>query len=153
MADLYEEKLIGARDVCSNCFRLRLVERVEVRSRGMAASPETESTYTRRKRTTTLDHHPADPPASDKHLFCNCGVSNARTRIWDPSDVERDRFKELIKGAVQSLEYKGVSLKRNETVMYALHHFDEHEDVDRALATAIDLGVVAEAASGGTAGT
>lgn len=146
MTDIYEEKLIHSRDVCSNCFRLRLVERTEVRSRGMTVSPEAESSYTRRKRTTTLDHHPTDPPASDKHLFCNCGVANARTRVWDPADVSRERFKDLLKAAVQSLEQKGVSLDKKETVMYALSHFDDHEDVERAVATAIDLGVVAEVA-------
>ena len=35
--------------------------------------------------------------------------------------------------------------------MCALSHFDEHGDADRAIATAVDLGVVAEAASGDSA--
>jgi len=80
-------------------------------------------------------------------VFCRCGVEGSYERLWHPETVERERFKSLLKNVVRALESKGVSLRTKETMAYALSHFDDEGDADVALATAIDAGVVAAAAS------
>jgi len=137
MDGLYAERLLDASDVCRNCFRLRLVERTEVRSTGLTANPE--SVYTRHERTTDLDHHPSDPPTQDKHLFCECGVIGPHSRAWADADVDRERLKDLLKHMIQSAEHKGISLDRGATVKYALATWDG-EDVDQTLSDALDHG-------------
>jgi len=78
-------------------------------------------------------------------VFCECGVEGSYERLWDPTGVDRDRFKELLKAAVVTLDEKGVSLNRKETLRYSLVHFDDHGDVDKALATGIYAGIMAAA--------
>ena len=145
MTDIYTEQLVGAPDICSNCLRIRLVERTEVRSRGMTAAPRVESTFTRCEKTTELDHHPADEPTQDKHLFCECGVADARTRMWDDTDISRDRFKTLLKHTIRAAEHKGVTLDRETAVKHALANWDG--DVDGTLAAALEHGSTAATVS------
>jgi len=149
MTDIYNEQLVGAPDVCSNCLRIRLVERTEVRSRGLTATPE--SVYTRHRQTTALDHHPSDEPTQDKHLFCDCGVSTARTRTWDGSDIDRERFKVLLRRAIRAAEHKGVTLDRERAVKRGLANLAvltawwlaDIDSVDAALADALEYGSAA----------
>jgi len=156
---IYHEQLVGAPDICSNCLRVRLVERVEVRSRGLTAVPE--ATYTRRRRTTSLGHHPSDEPTQDTHLFCDCGVPNARARTWTDSDIDRERFKTLLRRAIRSAEHKGVTLDRERTIKMALQNLaivtawwrSDIDSVDAALADALEYGSAAATVSGGSQAT
>jgi len=142
----YADHLLDARDVCSNCFRKNRVERVDPVMSRSGLRHELDSHYSRDRRETTVDYHDGgDEPPKSKGVFCNCGVEGTFDRIWDPTDVDRERFKKLLKNAVVTLDRKGVSIKRKETLRYALSHFDDHHDVDKALATAIDCGIMAEA--------
>jgi len=106
-----------------------------------------DSHLSRRKETTTVAYGPSDVPSESKGVFCQCGTEDAHHRLWDPTDVSRERFKTLLKNAIKTLEHKDVTLERTETAMYGLSHWDEHGDVDRALATALDAGIVAAVAS------
>lgn len=141
----YADHLLDASDVCSNCLRKNRVERVDP-VMGSGLGHELDSHYSRHKRRTTVDYHDGgDEPTQAKGVFCECGVEGSYERVWDPTGVDRDRFKELLKAAVITLDEKGVSLNRKETLRYALVHFDDHGDVDKALATAIDCGIMAAA--------
>jgi hypothetical protein len=146
---IYHETLVGASDVCRNCLRIRLVERIEVRSRGLTATPE--STYTRHRRTTSLGHHPSDEPTDDKHLFCDCGAPDARTRTWGGGHIDRERYKTLLRRAIRAAEHKGVTLDRERTIKMALRNLaivtawwrSDIDSVDDALADALEYGSAA----------
>ena len=146
---IHQEKLRNAADICDNCFKIRLVERTEIRSTGLAATPE--SVYTRRERTTELDHHPSDEPTQDKHLFCECGVIGPNSRAWDDKDIDRERFKDLLKHSIRSAEHKGVTLSREGAVKRGLANLavltawwrDDINSVDEALADALEYGSTA----------
>lgn len=146
----YADHILDAADTCSNCHQLIRVERLDPVRGGL--STRMDSHLSRREETTTVAYGPADVPAESKGVFCECGTEDAHHRLWDPTDVSRERFKQLLKHAIETLERKDVTLERTETAMYALSHFDEHGDVDRALATALDAGIVAAVASSGDRG-
>lgn len=141
----YADHLLDASDVCSNCLRKNRVERVDpVMGGGLGV--DLDSHYSRDQRRTTVEYHDGgDEPTQAKGVFCECGVEGSHERLWNPTAVDRERFKELLKAAVQTLRAKDVSLKQKETLMYALSHYDDHGDADRALATGIDCGIMAEA--------
>ena len=65
------------------------------------------------------------------------------------ADVDRERFRALLKATLRTLAAKGVTLRRKETAAYALQAFDDGKGPDAALAEAIDAGIVAAAASDG----
>jgi hypothetical protein len=141
----YEEHVLGARDVCSNCLRLIRVERIDpYRSNDLQA----EARLSRRERVTKVGYGPSEQVKDSKGIFCECGVESARHRIWDGDDVDRERFKDLIRHVIRTLELKRVTLKRTEAAAYALQKFDDGSGVDEALATGIEAGVVAAAAGG-----
>jgi len=142
----YADHLLDARDVCSNCLRVNRVERVDPVMSSGTLTHELDSHYSRDRRRTAVEYHDGgDEPTQAKGVFCSCGVEGAYERVWNPASVSRKRFKDLLTSAVASLERKGVSLDRRETLMYSLSHFDDHGDVDKALATGIDCGIMAEA--------
>jgi len=141
----YADHILDARDVCSNCFRKNRVERVDP-VMGSGLGHELDSNYSRDRRETTVEYHDGgDEPPKSKGVFCNCGVEGSFERLWSPTTASRERFKTLLKNAVVSLERKEVSIKRKETLRYGLTHYADHGDVDKALATAIEMGIVAEA--------
>lgn len=150
----YADHLLDARDVCSNCLRKNRVERVDPVMSRNGLRHELDSHYSRDRRRTSIEYHDGgDEPTKAKGVFCECGVEGSHDRLWNPEDVDRESFKTLLTAAVATLEEKGVSIKRRETLMYALGHFDEVGDVDKALATALDAGIVAAAAAGGGGGS
>jgi hypothetical protein len=142
----YADLIVDAADVCSNCLKKVRVERVDPVRGGLTS--ELDDHLEREKTRTEIGYGPSDSPAHAKGVFCQCGVEGVHERVWSPTDVTRDRFERLLRAAVQTLDEKGVSFRRKETIMYALSHYDDHGDVDRALANAIDSGIVAEVASG-----
>jgi len=139
MTEIYQEKLIGAPDVCSNCLGIRLVDQLQPTRAGM--NHELESAYSRHKRNTDLDHHPGDEPTDDRHLFCECGVASARVRVWDT--VDREKFRTLLKRAVKTAESKGVTLNQKRAFGHALETYDDTGDVDDAIETGLKHGSVA----------
>lgn len=143
----YGDHILDASDVCSNCFRLVRQERVDPVRVGLTR--ELDSHLERDPRRTTIGYGPHECPPRSKGVFCECGVEGSFERLWDPTAVDEDRFKQLVKVALRTLEEKDVRIKRKETVMYAISHWREHGDVDRALATALEAGVVAAVAGDG----
>jgi hypothetical protein len=143
----YADTILDARDVCNNCFRKNRVERVDPVMSRAGLRHELDSHFARDKRETVLDWHDGgERPTEAKGVWCNCGVEGSYDRLWEPNNLDRERFKTLLKQAVISVEQKGVTLKRRETLRYALSHFDDHGDADQALATALDAGIVAACA-------
>ena len=143
----YADHLLDSADVCSNCLRKNRVERIDP-VMGDGLGNDLDSHYERDENRTEIGYGPADVVSEQKGVFCSCGVEGAHERIWDPQDVSREKFRELVKAAIRTLDEKDVTVRRRETVRYALSHFSEHGDVDRALANAIDAGIVAAVASG-----
>jgi len=142
----YEEHLLAAPDVCSNCLQLIRVERIDPTRGGLGC--DFEEHYSRRDRTTSVEFAPSDAPPRSKGVFCQCGVEGHRERLWSPEDVDRDRFKRLLTNAVRTIELKDISLKRKATIAYALQAYDGGAGPDGAIAEAVDAGIVAQAASG-----
>ena len=145
---IYESDVLGAPDVCSNCFALVRVERVDpmtARDKFVVDGRDQVDTKSERNvRTTEVAYGPSDAPPKSKGVFCECGVESPRERIWDGDDVDRNRFKELLKNLVRTLDNKGVGLKKDEAAAYALAGYDQDGvGIDEALATAVDAGVVA----------
>ena len=141
----YADHLLDAADVCSNCFRRVRLERVDQVRGGLTR--QLDSHLERHPRRTSIEFAPHEIPARSKGVFCECGVEGAFERLWDPTAVDEERFKSLVKAAIRTLAEKDVTIKRKETVMYALSHWREHNDADKALAAALDAGIVAAAAS------
>ena len=142
----YAEYILDSPEVCSNCYRRVRVERVDPTRNGFG--DDFDSHYERRRRETSVEYPGVGSnPTNAKGVFCSCGVEGSFERLWNPTDLDRERFRELVKAAIRSVEAKGVDLRRKETAAYALSHFDDHGDADRALATALDAGIVAAAAT------
>jgi len=147
MTDLYFDHIVNAREICSNCHRKNRVERVDPVMSRSGLRHELDSHYSRDVRRTVVDYHNStEIPSDSKAVFCECGVEGAHHRVWDPLEIDRDRFKELLKHTIQSLNERGVTLDDRETILYALSHFDENGDADKALASGVDAGVVAATA-------
>jgi hypothetical protein len=142
----YEDHLLNASDVCSNCLSLIREERVDPTRSGLGR--DYEVTLQRRKRATIIGYGPSDAVSESKGVFCECGVESARERIWTAADVDRDRFKTLLANAVRTLETKDVSLRRKETLAYGINAYDAGDGPDQAIATAVEAGIVAQAAGG-----
>jgi hypothetical protein len=151
MSDPYNDHILGARDVCSNCFRLIRQEHVSPIRKGDRTrdSGRWTTTFDRIRRRTEVDFADVgDNPTHAKGTWCRCGVESARERIWDEADIDKARFKDLLLNALQTLDEKNVTLRRKETAAYALQAFISGGDgVDAALAEAVDAGIVAAAAA------
>jgi hypothetical protein len=146
----YHEHVLGARDTCSNCLQLIRAEAVSPirRDDRTRDSGAWTTDYERIPRRTSVEYPGVgDAPTHAKGVFCECGVESARARVWDPADIDRERFRELLKNVLRTLDSKGVTLRRKETAAYALQAFADGDDPDAALAEAIDAGIVAAAAA------
>jgi len=144
----YADYILDAPDVCSNCFRRIRVERVDPVMARDGLRHELDSHYSRHEQNTSVEYHDGgDEPTQCEGVFCACGVEGAHERLWSPDDVSRARFEEILKTAVQTVEEKGVNLRTKETLMYALHHFDDKGDVDRAISAGMEAGIVADVAA------
>jgi hypothetical protein len=145
----YQEHVLGAQDVCSNCLKLIRAEaaspiRRDDRTRDSGAWT---TDYERIPKRTTVEYPGVGRDVTHaKGTFCGCGVESARERIWSSGDLSRERFKELLQNVLRTLDEKGVTVKRQETAGYALQAFDDDKGPDAALAEAIDAGIVAAVA-------
>jgi len=104
--DVYDDRVIAARDVCSNCFRLLRVERVDPTRGGLTR--EYEASYEREQRNTSIEYGPAEVVSEHKGVFCECGVESPRERIWGDADVDRDRLATLLAQLLRTLRRKGL---------------------------------------------
>jgi hypothetical protein len=146
---LYDERYLQARDVCSNCLAVRLVERERARTQGLSAGPVV--THERNRQTTEVDWVESERASESKQLFCECGVPDARTRVWPSSATKRDRvwvgddrhrqrLRRLLKNALRTAAHKGITVDRKRTIATALDHYASGDSVDAALRAALDTG-------------
>ena len=145
----YEEHVLGAADTCSNCLSVIARERDQRESTDSKSVTSVRlSPHTRIEPATSIEYVGlGHRPAQSKGVFCECGVESPRERIWSSKDIDRERFRELLKNVLRTLADKGGTVKPKETAAYALQAFDDGDGPDAALAEAIDAGIVAAAAS------
>lgn len=146
MDGAYAERILDASDTCANCHRVIRVERVDPTRGGVIR--EFESHYERHPRNTEIGYGPADTVGEQKGVFCkDCGTEGAHHRIWDDDNVDAERFRELVQQTIATLEYKGVTLSRQDFAEHALNQrHRQDEDVDTALTKATEAAIVAAAA-------
>lgn len=146
-APVFQERLLHAPDTCSNCFGFVREKRRTIpldQQKRDRAYPTAE--YARDKRTTSVEHVPTDSPTRSHMIFCDCGSSSAYDRHRSEI-VGKERFRELLKTAIQTIESKGVSLSREHAVRRALKLGCPTEarfpavSADRAIAVGIEYGV------------
>jgi len=147
----YADHILDARDVCRHCFRHVRVERVDPVMSRDGLRHALDAHYARKRKTTTREYHDSDPNVTHAEAtFCHCGVEGTHVRLWSPTDISREKFKTLLKQALQTLGHKGIRLSRErkrETITYALQSFDDGGDADQALGEAIEMGIVAQASA------
>jgi len=143
MTTPYQDHLRGAADVCNNCFALTKVERVDPTRGGIAR--EYEQTLQRNPETTKVDYGPAEAMSEMKGVWCDCGVEDARTRIWDDADVDTERFRSLLQAMLATLDAKGVTVDRQRTAAHALQARRDGAAVDEALRAGLDHGLAVAA--------
>ena len=156
----YDEHVLSASDVCSNCLRIIRIERVDPARSGMIR--EYESHYERNPRTTEIAYGPADSVTNVKGTFCDrCGTEGPYTddRIWTSErtedgtlidTVDDARFETLVKQAIATLDYKGVSIQPHDFAAHALQQRKDGATVDEALGAATEAGIYAEMTGDGT---
>ena len=144
MNGAYAEHIFDASDVCRNCLRIIRVERVDPSRGGMIR--EYESHFERHPHNTEIAYGPCDSVSNAKGVFCDrCGTEGAHDRIWESEDVGDQRFGELVKQAIATLQWKGVSIPPRDFAAPALQKRRAEASVDEA------LGAAPEAASGAQA--
>lgn len=144
---VFQEQVLNAVDACCNCFGLVREERdrVPVRAQRQNRTYPT-ARYARRRDTTTVEHVPSDSPADSTTIFCECGCTSSYDR-YRSEIVGPERFRELLKQAIQTVEQKGVSLSREHAVRRALKLGCPSEarfpaySADEAIAQGIEYGV------------
>ena len=156
MNGAYADHILDASDVCANCLRVIRVERVDPTRDGMIR--EYESHYERHPHTTEIAYGPADSVSNVKGVFCDrCGTEGPYTddRVWTSEraddgtridTVDDARFEELVKQAIATLDYKGVSIQPHDFAAHALQQRKDGATVDEALGAATEAAIVASAA-------
>lgn len=143
--EIYQERVLGAPDVCNNCLRVIRVERIDPTRDGLAR--EYEASFERHRQHTQVDHGPAETVSDQKGVFCtHCGTESARDRWWTADSLTREQFKAYLRHLVGTLEHKDIDAKPKELVAAALQHYDDHDDPDGAFQTGVDVAVIAAAA-------
>jgi len=147
----YCEHLLKAPDVCKNCLRKIRVERVDPTRSGL--TKEYESHLARHEVYTEVGYGPARSVSEQKGVFCtDCGTESAFDRHWDDVDFHDpaaplgyDRFRELAKNAMASLEEAGVSIDRHAFATTALSRYDDGHGIDHCLGEATEHAIVSAA--------
>lgn len=149
--DAYHEHILEPPDVCANCLSVIAEERVDPIRTGIGR--ELDSHYSRDPQRTSVEFAPHECPPRSKGVFCECGVEGHRVqdRLWSEDDVDDERFRELLKAAVRTLEEKGVTIRRDRMLAHALDRWHETGDVDEALAHGLDVAIATATASGSEA--
>lgn len=121
---MFQETILNAHDVCSNCFRQRRREVVQ---------PTTDGDHHYFERTPHLNtaHVPDVPAASSRRVYCECGADSAYTRQWTDEDVDRERFKAFVKRVIRTLDAVAcITVDRQQFAAAALRAFDRIPDPD-----------------------
>jgi hypothetical protein len=144
MLDLYQQELLNASDVCSNCFGRLRREAVRPRSKGRP-----DETYSERVRwQTTVDDVPGPVVHEQQQLFCDCGADGPFTRIWTDHDVDLERLIELTEQAFRTLRAAGYQLDARQLGRRAVQEYHDRDgpvtfacrvdpDIDEVLRAAI----------------
>jgi hypothetical protein len=156
-SDAYQERVLNAPDTCSNCLRLIRVERERPARKWRPA----ESHYARNQATTSVEYVPADVVSETEQVFCACGAGSAFDRVWSWDDVDRERFRTLLKRLLRSMERKGLQLARRPAAAHGLTAYDDATRgdwhgpwresaeptgcIDEALSAALEAGLRAQA--------
>lgn len=144
---VFQERVLNAVDVCSNCFGLIREERETVPSQ-LQKQNRTYPTarYARVQDRTSVEHVPDSEPMHSRVTFCDCGCTSSFDRFRDEI-VSPDRFRELLRTAIETVESKGVSLSRQHAINRAMSlglatetRFPTHS-ADEAIAEGIEFGV------------
>ncbi len=146
MTSTYEDDILGAPDVCANCLSVIRVERIDP----FHSSPsldDLDTQYERNRATTEVGYGPSEEPAHAKGTFCTCGVEGARDRIWSAGELSDARFKDLVKNLIRTAQFKGLTIDARTVASVALQGRRDGMDPDQALATALDAGLTAAAAT------
>lgn len=147
---VYQERILNNSCVCNNCLRRRSRPRQVRESRDPTEPTSVQrSPTTRVQERTTVDYGPDESPADAWGIFCECGAESPFDRVWDDGDdrcLTMDRFKTLLRAAIETLEAQDVTLDREVVVPLALQHYRDEHDVNAALETAVERGVETAAA-------
>ena len=147
----YQEHVLSAPDVCTNCLRLIREERTDPARKWRDA----RSYYARNKATTEIDYAPAETVSQTEQVFCECGCSGAFDRVWNDRDIDRQRFRSMLKRLIRSLERKGLTIDRQRMAAHALQAYGRQHttaddvrvrivtDPDAALAQGLNVGLMA----------
>lgn len=150
MHDAYQEHLLDASDICQSCFRQIRVRRIDPY---LSTDVEAAATLSRKKRNTEIGYGPAESVTDEKGTFCDeCGTESAFDRVWSSVDfhdpelpLDYERFKELAKNAMASLEAKGVDIDRHSFATTALARYQDGHGIDYALGEATEHAIVSAA--------
>jgi len=146
--DEYQEHILSAPDVCSNCLRLVRVER----ERPASGLRQAESFYARNRATTEVDHAPADTVSETEAVFCECGAESAFDRVWDDRDIGRGRFRTMLKHLLHTAERKGLSVARQPAAAHALASHGQQRATESGATVRVVTDVNAALADGLLAG-
>jgi len=146
--DEYQEHVLNAPDVCSNCFSIVRVER-ERPARGFRPA---ESFYARNQATTSVEHVPAETVSETEQVFCECGVASAFDRVWSWRDVDRERFRALLINLLRSVERKGLTIARQPAAAHALASHAQRQETEDGAHVRLECDVDAALADGLLAG-
>lgn len=144
---VFQERVLNAADTCSNCLGLIREERAQVppaERRRNRTYPSAK--YARRMDRTTVEHVPSSSLTESKTIFCSCGCTTSYDR-YRSEIVGPERFRELLKQAIHTVEQKGVTLSREHAVKRALKLGCPSEtqfpaySADEAIAEGIEYGV------------
>lgn len=123
---VFKERLLQAVNVCSNCFGLSRVEREKppepktsrhpISNELLSIAPQR---WARNDQKTNIGYVTSACVSGSKTIFCDCGVRGSYSRERSEF-VDRERFRELLKQAIRTLEAKGVSIAREHAIKRAL---------------------------------
>jgi hypothetical protein len=153
----YQERVLNAPDVCSNCLRRTRVERQQRPDLGRSDVSVRESEWSRNRQETTVEYAPAETASESKGVFCQCGVEGSYERVWADRDVDRDHFKQLVQRLIATIRAKGIALDAEALAATALAHYDdrhhapvgplpESPTIDECLARGLAAGIRRRAA-------
>ena len=124
---MFQSEILNAHDVCSNCFGRRRREAVRPTKRG------DERYFERNGDQLTTEYVPDVPAARARGIYCRCGVDSAYARIWTDDQVraDRDRFRELLKQLIQTVdELSAAPIDAKRVAGHALAAYDRIPEAD-----------------------
>lgn len=151
---MFQQHILNSSRVCTNCLKRKKRER----QRGARAWEDlfSDHTYLENEPHTTAEYVPDEPVTNARHRFCSCGAHGSYTRIWDDDDIALDRFRDLVKHAIETLDAEGFDVNRSRVAYRAIQAFytrrrhgpyregrapDRPDSINDCLAAGVDAGV------------